>query len=661
MNRASSASSLALPDSNDNPKTTREGGTLRARDTSLNRSFLSASGGHAGLKSATLGDTVGPSRPRNRRPASTAALSDQELVNTSSTSTPSGSRAVSPIPTKYPSRSTSRNVAGNGVGGRLVVPETGGRRGSPQPQGLGGIWEGGWMGSWTALQGIANSVLGGETEDNGGMFGGLKPAAKTGHRRKTSTNPVWGPDGLPKKKADSIGVGTTSDTEAKVRARKMRGVLEGREEDLNVRKDTNGNYKRRTSSDEARSTPVEEDAMVYIHHVQPNDTLAGVILRYNCEPAVFRRANRFWPNDSIQTRKVVVIPVDACTIKGRPCDPPTAGSYVDLLAPTPSIEDPPTFNNGSTWPGTAKPIDTSAAPIENEDQPWVHVRWVLVDSSPYSKPVEIARMPRKTLGYFPPRRRKSQISVTASTPRASTDLSRFSHSPPSTTGTPPGRAAANVGSYFPSPAAIRPAGRPRRESVSEAADRLGWMRGPGGVGTLTGKNVRKPGPSQDGLNAWAKKHIPGLAIDSLPSVSLVGGETAHFGFDGEDGSMRSGVSSGMVGESGIITPSGGTGLGIENAVAAAAAIEGWVRRLAVKGPGTPRMIGKGGQGGEDLIELLDGAGSDDGRLGSSFDLNRVSSRLSGASGSMGGGSVGGGIGGISGIDDLLKGKGKKSD
>lgn len=183
------------------------------------------------------------------------------------------------------------------------------------------------------------------------------------------------------------------------------------------------------------------------------------------------------------------------------------------------------------------------------------------------------------------------------------------------------------------------------------------MRGPGGVGTLSGKNVRKPGPSQDGLNAWAKKHIPGLAIDSLPSASLVGGETAHFGFDGAEPPVRPSAA--------VASSAGGAGLGLENAVAAAAAIEGWVRRLAIKsGPGTPRMTGRGATGGgagvgsggleSDLIELLDGAGSDDGR---GFELSPGSSRAA-----IGGG---GGIGGISGIEDLVRGgggsKGKKSD
>ena len=95
----------------------------------------------------------------------------------------------------------------------------------------------------------------------------------------------------------------------------------------------------------------------------------------------------------------------------------------------------------------------------------------------------------------------------------------------------------------------------------------------------------KPGPAQDGFNAWAKKHVPGLAIDSLPSTSITGGESAHLGFGDElasidESSVRPLVSS-------TSTPSGmGQGLGIENA---ASAIEGWVRRLAIKGPGTPKL------------------------------------------------------------------------
>jgi hypothetical protein len=200
-----------------------------------------------------------------------------------------------------------------------------------------------------------------------------------------------------------------------------------------------------------------------------------------------------------------------------------------------------------------------------------------------------------------------------------------------------------MGSYFPPVAMSRPT-RPRRESVTEAADRLGWGRG---VGTLTGKNVRKPGPSQDGLNAWAKKHIPGLALDSLPSASLPSSETARFGFATDDnltsidGSSSGGVARNQGGTSGTATPMQG-GLGIENA---AAAIEGWVRRLAIKTPGTP--TGRRAPDA-DLIELLDGAGSDDGRGGGGFELAAAAGGLtsvySGGEGSVRGRQAGLGLG-----------------
>src|SRR5207249_2959521 len=77
--------------------------------------------------------------------------------------------------------------------------------------------------------------------------------------------------------------------------------------------------------------------------------------------------------------------------------------------------------------------------------------------------------------------------------------------------------------------------RSRINSIPTVDDpRPVWMRRPGGVGTL-GKDVRAPGPNNDALNAWARKHFSNLAIDDLPSMSVIGAETAHFGFskDGE--------------------------------------------------------------------------------------------------------------------------------
>lgn len=357
------------------------------------------------------------------------------------------------------------------------------------------------MSSWTALQGIANSVLGAVEGDSDSD---VRPSSSRGKKiardsllGKSKAPEKWGPPNPNKlkKKDGGVGMGSADEREAALIQRKRAGVLEGRDEDRIL--DTSGNYKRRTSTEEQRPGNEEDDqALVYIHHVQKQDTLQGVILRYNCKPDVFRKANRFWPNDSIQIRKTVILPVDACTIKGRPCDPPSAEypyQGVDLLAPTPGLEDPP-FSNGSPWPGVSS--GKSAELPEDNENPWVHVRWVLIDSSPTSKPVEIARMPRKTLGYFPPRRRKSQVTPYSDiTPRGSSEFPRLSQSPSndltaSTSSTPsrrtsnlgprPSQPITSIGSYFPP---LKPSRRPRRESVGEAADRLGWMRGPGGVGT----------------------------------------------------------------------------------------------------------------------------------------------------------------------------------
>ncbi|EHL01621.1 hypothetical protein M7I_2253 [Glarea lozoyensis 74030] len=132
------------------------------------------------------------------------------------------------------------------------------------------------------------------------------------------------------------------------------------------------------------------------------------------------------------------------------------------------------------------------------------------------------------------------------------------------------------------------------------------MRGPGGVGTL-GPKIRRPGPGNDGLNQWAKKHFALATIDSH-STSITGAETAHFGFGDELAAIAEGGLNGPVnGPAGVATSGGGQNIGLENA---AAAVEGFFRKLIVNGPGTPRLNARADS---DLIELLDGAGSDDGR------------------------------------------------
>lgn len=572
------------------------------------------------IESATA--TSASIRPRNRRLIST----EQELVATSGTSTPSTSRTVSPIPSKYPSRNTSnpavKRQGSNGLLGSLGVPAGGkGGSGRSSPVGaFGDILESGWANSWNALQGLASSVLGADVEDeHPGKSPGLGKKVKRPGFKFTNSSETWGPEGLPRRGDAPVGAGTLAERDAMLRARKRAGILESAGE-FSGALDDNGNYKRKTSLEERREEDrhdEDEGALVYIHHVQPNDTLAGVVLKYNCQPAVFRKANRLWPNDSIQVRKVVVLPVDACSVKGRPCEPPSAEG-VDLLAPTPSMEEPPS-NTDTTSPFPNSPFQGDAVSENDDEPPWTHVRWVLLDSSPSAKPTEIARLPRKTLGYFPPRRRKSQLtnSLPSTPPRSSgshsilpslsqtlaDQTSGGASPPPGISKSGPRTSESSSGGYFP-PSTPRTRHR-RSESVTEAADRLGWGRGPGGVGTL-GKNVNKPGPAQDGLNTWAKKHIPGLVIDDLPSSSALGSETATLGFNDDINHITEGR---FRPSGGTVTPSGaGQGLGIENA---AAAIEGWVRRLA-KGPGTPMFGGTTNAGTGDLIELLDGS-SDDGR------------------------------------------------
>ncbi|KAI9736083.1 MAG: hypothetical protein M1818_006259 [Claussenomyces sp. TS43310] len=573
-------------------------------------------------------------RPRNRRLVST----ETELISGDGQGGSQRStipRGASPIPSRHPSRIASelgKGHARNGspVGG-LVTPGERSGLASPTMAFGKGFWEGGWTGSWTTLQGLASSVLSGEVNGGGSTSPNGANASKRRGRDGSSSKKspaTWGPSGnLPQKSENSVGSGSLSARDAALKARKTASVLESHER-VNGGLDVSGRYKRRTSLEEPNQRGEDEEVMVYVHHVQPKDTLAGVVLKYNCQPAVFRKANRLWPNDIIQIRKVVLLPVDACTVKGRPCNAPAEGiEGVDLLAPTPNMEFPPQTTrheyeepwgnqiHNSAQATTSSPFDLMPAQlskIDAEEQPWTHVRWVLIDTSPNSKPVEIARTSRKSLGYFPPRRRKSQTTISSvSTPRGSSEvpalptLSTDSH--PSS----PVRRTSNLGSkpttgsYFPASSSNISS---RRESISDTAGRANWMRGPGGVGTFA-KNVRKPGPGQDGLNSWAAKYLPGLSTESLPSTFVSGGTTASLGFsDKSSGMEEQAFESGLTGAA---TPAG-QGLGLEHA---AAAIEGWVRKLAVKGPGTPR-IGTSGTGTSamgDLIELLDGSGSDDGR------------------------------------------------
>ena len=345
-----------------------------------------------------------------------------------------------------------------------------------------------------------------------------------------------------------------------VQARKRETLLAANGQ---ITPDVSGRYKRRDSDETNHATaPLGEqddrDALVYLHKVKPEDTLAGVMIKYSCQPNVFRKANRLWPNDSIQIRKTVVLPVDACGVKGRRILEPgkptehLEDARTEEIMPTPTGFQSPWGHLHESPKEKGTPLSSiptspsiSISLSNPEETPWKHDSWVMIDGFPDA--VEIARLSHKTLGYFPRSRRKSLTFSDLETPPASLDLPR--------------------GSYQSSPR-----GHISKSRSSSGSYLTHQLQGPGGVGTM-GREVRSPGPGQDGLNRLFAAHLPNLS----PRKSF---------------------------ESVNSTSSHGNG-GIENV---GGAIEGWMRKIATKAvssiqPSTPGGESRAG----DLIELSEDA------------------------------------------------------
>jgi len=462
-----------------------------------------------------------------------------------------------------------------------------------------------WTQSWSSVQGLTSSLFSGSATPGG------KQPLKTGPRgRRLSTgngrkaNASWGPAPPSTKPGlEDVGAGSLAQRQASFKAARTASVLESHD-GVNGGLDVSGKHKRR-NSDEVVAERRDDDYLVYVHHVQPNDTFVGIILRYKCREDVFRKANGLWSRDSIQTRKWVTIPVAACEARSRPCEAPSWHNdhNVDLLAPTPNAKDDASKGKGKApHDDYFSSVNGSAEEQAEEDEkPWTHVRWVKIDS--IEEPVEIGRVARGAMGYFPPRRRKSVRTISSlSTPRQSFDLPN----PGSAEGPSPRR---------PSSLSSRPqlSGTPtsnRSRMGSDPMDnRPAWMKRPGGVGSM-GRSVKAPGPDRDVFNTWTQKHIPGLNIEG-PSMSIMGTETARFGFKNDttlaENSYEDGRDAGNLNR----LQGGSTG-GLDKA---AAAVENWLQGALSKVPGTPlgRSRVGGNDGAGDLIELTD-TGSDDGRL-----------------------------------------------
>lgn len=418
-----------------------------------------------------------------------------------------------------------------------------------------------WGTSWTSLQSIASNLLGTDTvrgaED--GSNSRVKPLRRkhpfqTTHRRAVSSAPPaqWGPSIAGDRQ---IGAGSREERQALVKAKQRETLLAA---NGHIAPDSSGRYKRR-ASDEGGSIsapPAEHedrDALVYVHHVRTEDTLAGVMIKFNCQAAVFRKANRLWPNDRIQVRKTVVLPVEACGVKGRKV---TLAEEISMSLGKSLIESSPTDSHNVEVDGASSDPDRIAAPPppqkptsisistspsmtndHQDDPPWKHDSWVIIDGQPEA--VEIARLPRRTLGFFPPSRRKSNSYSDLDTPSDSLDL----------------------------PRAVYPRTPPRRRKSRSSSESYftQHLQGPGGVGTL--QPGASPGPAQDSLNKLFAPHLPNVAprasFDSITSTSSTG---------------------------------------IENV---GGAIEGWVRKLATKAATIIEQPPGRGGGVGDLIELSD--------------------------------------------------------
>lgn len=505
-------------------------------------------------------------RPRNRRLISGLSdvgdnEEDNQLLNPNTAPT---RRAASPLPNPFESRGGSPIPRE-----RLSRPTSSrGNQGKRNESPIANLWGS----SWNTLQGFANDLLG---NDGPAMQQRTRRPVGRMHvsRGSMSAPPAdWGPQAPTSAPGvGSIGMGSREEVENAMRAQKRKEMLTRGESYA----DSLGRIKRRTSDEDrggmASSAPPGDhemrDALVYLHNVRKEDTLAGITIRYNCSANALRKANRMWPNDTVQSRPILVVPVDACAVKGKPLsqleatdllsdenDALSAGKAEEVSTPKAPVPvangndlSRNRTNSASTNTSTHRSLSAAVSNSDTEP-PWHHDSWVLFPGA--SKPTEIARLSRRTIGYFPPARRKSASYSDLDTPSTSLDLSRTN-----TSDRP-------VISPLRDPPQ-RPRGA-RRTSNATSGYFPSYLAGPGGVGTMN-KNVSSPGPAQDGLNKFFARHLPDVA-PPRNQQSLYQPEMPHYSD-----------------ASGATTPSSQAlnngHINIENV---GGAIESWMRRVASK-------------------------------------------------------------------------------
>lgn len=523
---------------------------------------------------------------------------DQSTVRSrGNTPSPFPSRGVSPIPKSHPSRATQspgRNGLNSSLGG-FYPPGKGQVNFADSSRAAVDFLDS----SWSSLQSLASSVLGSDiarpATNGSARTHARKPSRPDPYMRTASRTAVpaaWGPSAP---SGPEIGAGTKEERQAFVQAKKREALLLA---DTAEPGNPSLRHKRRDSSDQTGHSAVDpeqdEEALAYIHHVLATDSITGVTIRYGCQPAIFRKSNGFWPMDNIQSRKTVLLPVDSCSVKGRPVDPPGSGDLLDDDdARRKSLEDP----NGSSiapvpGPDSPRPFEGQKSPGATEeaegDRIWKHESWVQIDGFP--APVEIGRVPRRALGFFPRTRRKS-VSYTDSgspsvsgrdrtaTPSSSSSPTEPAWSPAASTRPHADSAASREFSQY------KPKTRHQRQ-------RSNMQLSAPGVGTLD-RDVMAPGPAQDGLSKWFAQHLPNLAPAPAPP---------NFESTSENASTANSN-----------TPT----TSLDNI---GGAVEGWVRKMTTRaktsfnelqqgalspaGPGMSPGISR--RGTSDLIELNDG-------------------------------------------------------
>ncbi|KAJ5341560.1 hypothetical protein N7541_010684 [Penicillium brevicompactum] len=467
-------------------------------------------------------DVPNYSHQSDAQPLSSALSSTLAPSETGATRSRGPSRGASPLPMTHPSRATERSNRGTRSETSAFA-----WNGSSMPSSRGAADF--LDSSWSSLQSLASSTNPRRKPSRSDVY--IKSAPRS----------TWGPSAP---NGPEVGTGTPEERQALVQAKKREALLLADSDPVANRTTP---HKRRDSGDTSRHAVDpghDEDALAYIHTVQPTDTITGVTIKYGCQAAVFRKSNGFWPNDNIQSRNVVLLPVDACTVKGRPIPQ----EPVDLLSP--DTEDP---SDSSIAPSATPAADAATgqdktATPEDPNQVWTHESWVHMDGFP--GPIQIGRVPRRALGFFPRTRRKSTSYSDAEPPTSY----RETVTPPSPSGSPPPpsslgalpRIRPNGDQSKPKNSnPTRPGHRRQRSSIHLAGT---------GVGTLDPTSTG-PGPALDGFTRFFAQHMPNLAPapppDNLRKASFESAST--------------------------VTSNASTGL--ENI---GGAFEGWVRKVATR-------------------------------------------------------------------------------